>query len=109
MLYIKCINSSSEYNDYTACNKVDEETASKDVCNAISVEMDDMYCCYVTYKDKHSGLVKTKCRLIEITEDALNKYKNTLDMHKDVKILCESTFHSVYVLYSLTILIFLLI
>ena len=42
MLYIiKCINSSDEFNDYTACNKVDEETASREVCNAITVEMED--------------------------------------------------------------------
>jgi hypothetical protein len=110
MLYIiKCINSSDEYNDYTACNKVDEETASRDVCNAITIEMEDMYCCYVTYKDKHSGSVKKKCRLIEITEHALNQYVNTLDMHEDVKVLCESTFHSVYVLYSLTVALILLL
>ena len=109
MLYMKCINSDELFNDYTECNSVDEEIASREVCNGIEVGLDDMYCCYVTYIDKHTDSVKNRCRLIEITEDALNRYKHTLEMHTEVQILCESRFHSKYILYALTVLIFLLI
>lgn len=110
VLCVSNVVSEVAFNDHTACNRVEEESASREVCNGVHVEMDYMYCCYVTYKDKHTDTVRNLCRLIEITEDALNKFKNTLDMHSDVSILCESAYVSLYSYFVYVIsIIFLLI
>lgn len=72
------------------CKKVDNTTATKQICNSIVVDDPMKFCCFITYKEKPTKNVRQKCKLLENTRFGINLYEETFDNVSGLKILCSA-------------------
>ena len=73
--------------------------ANKENCTSVntsySITQNLWKCCYITFKNKTSGEISERCKIVEDTEYGLKLYKHVLSSYDDVKILCKGNYFKI--------------